>query len=317
MTAFLDGISSLEYWRFCASASNSASAVCRNNRYANETYSKAKISTTDIDTISLALPKLSKPYHFLSAGPDLRTRSKQAQSRIAKASDIPPGSFIKIGKGLYACSPELCFCRLALLLDPIELAKIGFELSGFYRKTADNGAIGNAPLTKQSKLAEFSERYSGSGCVKARKTAPLVLDSSASPMETSLALMLTLAKSAGGFGLPRPRLNCKISKGRASHHSVYGQAFYCDLYWPEAQVAIEYDSDSFHTASAKIEHDARRRNALASLGITVITATKNQVNNIDGLNQLASQTAKQLGVRLRLERVNKQAQAQLLRDALR
>ena len=99
MTAFLDGISSLEYWRFCASASNSASAVRRNNRCANETYSKAKISTTDIDTISLALPKLSKPYHLLSASPDLRTRSKQAQSRIAKASDIPPGSFIKIGKG--------------------------------------------------------------------------------------------------------------------------------------------------------------------------------------------------------------------------
>lgn len=317
MTAFLDGVSSLEYWRFYAGASNSANATRRRSRHANETYPKAKSSSADIDAISLIFPKLSKPCHLLSASPDSRTRSKRAQNRIAKASDIPPGSFVEIGKDLYVCSPELCFCRLASLLNQTELVKIGFELSGFYRKTADGGTVESIPLTKRSRLAEFSKKYSGNGCDRARKAAMLVLDSSASPMETHLALMLTLVKSAGGFGLPRPHLNYKVSKGRTSHHSVYGRTFYCDLYWPESQVAIEYDSDLFHTAAEKIEHDARRRNALASLGITVITATRNQVNNIDGLNQLASQTAKQLGVRLRLERMNRQAQAQLLRDALR
>lgn len=49
------------------------------------------------------------------------------------------------------------------------------------------------------------------------------------------------------------------------------------MFWPEANVAIEYDSDLEHTGSARIAEDAQRRNDLTALGITTITATREQV----------------------------------------
>lgn len=131
-------------------------------------------------------------------------------------------------------------------------------------------------------------------------------------METALAMLLSMPKAKGGYGLPSPQLNAAVEVPKGDWRVAYGRQFRCDLLWPTASLCVEYDSDMFHTGSQKIARDARRRNALASLGFMVITATKSQVTSIPGLDQLAYQVAKGLGVRLRMERVNRKAQRALL-----
>ena len=135
-------------------------------------------------------------------------------------------------------------------------------------------------------------------------------------METALSALLSMPKAKGGYGLPLPQLNAAVDVPKGDWRVAYGRQFRCDLLWPEANLCVEYDSDMYHTGSQKIAHDARRRNALVSLGFTVITATKKQVMSIPGLDQLAFQVAKGIGMRLRLERVNRKAQRALLNCAV-
>ena len=73
------------------------------------------------------------------------------------------------------------------------------------------------------------------------------------------------------MGLPQPSLNRFIPLNAAEQKALNRSYFFCDLYWEQAKLAIEYDSDAEHSGSERIASDAARRNALLSLGITVIT----------------------------------------------
>ena len=90
-----------------------------------------------------------------------------------------------------------------------------------------------------------------------------------------------------------------------------------DLYWPEANVGLEYDSDQEHTGSARIAEDALRRNDLLSLGIATITATRRHVVDGRRLDRIAEQLGRALGVRLRSERSGSpEEHARLLRSLI-
>ncbi len=318
MAIFLDGISSLEYWR----AHPTIKMRPPNKRdcsRALKLYSSNKPSTADIAILEKLFPELTSPYRIMSPKDILRLRTKQIRNAVAAPASLPARPFVDVGLGIYVCSPELCFCRLATAFkNPIEPALIGLKLAGTYRiannKTSSATSTAKAvPITSAKSLAISAERYKGAYATAAQVAARYVLDLSASPAESFIALVLTLPKRLGGFGLPAPVLNHKISTSHGLRQAVFGKAFYCDLFWPNAKLALEYDSDEFHTGSKKIERDARRRNALSSLGITVITATKRQIDNRDVLNQLATQLSKHLEIRMRIERVNKQKQSELLR----
>lgn len=69
--------------------------------------------------------------------------------------------------------------------------------------------------------------------------------------------------------------------------------------WPEQNVAVEYDSTLCHTGAERIAEDASRRNALESLGFTVLTATWRQVKNRQEYLRFARILACRLGGRVR------------------
>jgi len=62
-------------------------------------------------------------------------------------------------------------------------------------------------------------------------------------------------------GLPRPRTNTWIGK-----HEV-------DFYWPEAQLALEFDGGAVHRTTKAFYEDRKRDRALAARGIHVVRAT--------------------------------------------
>jgi hypothetical protein len=68
-----------------------------------------------------------------------------------------------------------------------------------------------------------------------------------------------------------------------------------DLLWDDAHLAIEYDSDAFHTASRRIANDARRRDVLTELGYRVITVTTEHMRSAPEIERVATLVAKHLG----------------------
>lgn len=68
-----------------------------------------------------------------------------------------------------------------------------------------------------------------------------------------------------------------------------------DLFWSEAQVAVEYDSDASHAKGEKLRRDALRRNQLESRSVTVLTATAQHLSSLAALDELAGQIARGLG----------------------
>jgi very-short-patch-repair endonuclease len=68
-------------------------------------------------------------------------------------------------------------------------------------------------------------------------------------------------------GLPAPETNCWIG----------GQEV--DAYWPDARLAVEVDSRTFHTTLRAFEEDRRRDRSLAALGIQVSRVTSRDLRD--------------------------------------
>lgn len=201
--------------------------------------------------------------------------------------------------GLYCSNPELVFLQLAQILPVKALVVVGCELCGTYALTLDEGKgfANRSSLTTKAKLLAFLEEASGCrGVAVAKKAVPLIVENSASPMETYLVLRLTLPRRLGGFGLPQPIMNHKLkvsSVGDGPQHYV------CDLYWVRSKLAIEYDSTAFHTNEENVAYDSRRRVLLSELGVTVLSATRDQTLDEGKLTELARIAGKHLGVSVR------------------
>ena len=312
-----------------------------------------KPSNKPLDTNELRIEKfqnLSRPLHILVGSKNARKASKSLHCHISLA-EIPDWSFIRMPNGLIVSSPELCFLQMASELSFIDLVMLGYEFCGSYRINKENksqdvqnknkGFSNNLPLTSTSKLSSYAiKAVNLKGCKKARRAIDFIVDGSASPMETILTMFLTLPYRFGGYGFPKPILNFGIdmpssnvdsytdypilitvdSTGIKTSNAIDTLAnkskYYCDLYWPDKKVSVEYDSDEYHTGTYRIEKDAIRRNALASANITVVTASRRQVNDTDKLRELAEVLSKLLKKRLTYAEAEFKHRHAILRDQL-
>ena len=202
---------------------------------------------------------------------------------------VSAGAYEHIAADVWAASPELCFCQVAGSASLIETVKIGYELCAYYRLEALDvrGFEGREPVTSVQRLRAFAKRHTGNGAKAARTAAQYVRGAAASPMEVAAAMVLTLPRHYGGYGLPACRMNYAINTGGAAGtagtvaESFIGvtraRTLYADLAWPKQHVAVEYDSDFFHQGAERIHADAARRNALLGAGWKVLTLTKHQL----------------------------------------
>lgn len=176
---------------------------------------------------------------------------------------------MRLGDRLYASSPELCFVQMATVLPFVELVKLGFELCGTYAERLDGATRYDRPLllTSVAALARFVDSAGDiPGVVAARKAVKLLVACSASPRETALTMLLCLPLRRGGYGLPSPELNFRIDVGR-SKRAVTDKGYYlCDLYWREACIDLEYESDERHTGAERIAEDSTPRRSACGYG---------------------------------------------------
>ena len=224
---------------------------------------------------------------------------------------LPEGSLIDVGGGLFVCSPELCFFQMASQLRFAKLLELGFELCGTYilpvqgvhGEGADEAKMqlyNRTPLTSKERLSAFLAHAEGVfGQRRFSKVLQFIVDRSASPRETTLFLLLALPYKYGGYGFPKPELNAKVMPTKAAKEMSSKKFFRCDLFWPEHNVAVEYESDLIHLTPQKIASDSMKRNSLIAMGITVITVTNKQIVSTVEFERVAKQLAVSLGRRLR------------------
>lgn len=239
------------------------------------------------------------PLDVVVASPAARTQAEGLSCHVWSA--LPDGCAVDAGENFFVSTPEFVFLQMATALAPVQLIALGYELCGTYCLGGESPASNRkAPLASVASLSRFLGKAPGArGAKRARWALRYVKDGSASPMETALTLMLCLPHRMGGYAVPWPQLNYRVDPPAKVQCLTDKSHYRCDLCWPEAKLAVEYDSKLHHADAAKQELDARRRNALLVLGYTVMTVSRGQLMDSGAFNRIARQVAKLLGKRLR------------------
>ena len=301
MGLFISHQSALEYWRIHYDAPQKGTS--RRNAMLPDTPAKTDLLQAE------SLKVLSRPLHVMLGSQSARRVHRQVVQHIY-GGKTPAGCFVSVGEGIMITSPEFCFLQLADELPLVKLIELGYELCGTYSmpvsldsaKGAGQPARGfnlRLPITSTKKLKAFLEQVPGvKGHKKAVRALRYIADGAASPMEAKLAILLTLPYKLGGYHFPAPELNSRIIPAKTAKRGASKGHYACDLFWPDYDLAVEYDSDTYHTGPERIAADSKKRNALALMGITVITVTKEQVYSIVELEKVVHVLAGNMGRRL-------------------
>lgn len=296
MNVFIGNISALRFW--CAT-STPIEAVSEKTSVCNLPLS-TEISTVTKNNLPLPSMLNDSLLHVLVRS-DLHHRSFNDLAIHQCGRPLPKESFRKIGNNLYIDAPEFSFLEMSSELSSAKLVEYGFILCGNYALSHSGDYTSRPkPLTTKAKLeAYLAKSASFHGINKARIALKYVLENSASPMETKLAMMLCLPKNKGGFGLPMPTMNYKVNFPRRMLKTCHKRYVVLDIYWPDKAVAIEYDGEAYHSTTEALNSDRLKSSELSTLGITTIRVDKQQVKTLYDVEVLASKVAKLIGHRLR------------------
>lgn len=228
------------------------------------------------------------PFHVL-VGPKNRRVSTNEVICHQTSGAFPPGSFRRIAKDALIVSPELCYLQMASVLSFLKLIELGWLLCGTYATLPDGELTNNRrPLTTKHRLAGYIERCAGMrGREQVAKALQFVQDNAASPIETKLALLLSLPRRLGGFRFPIPTMNHKVHFS-PSEQQLYGRQFVVlDLYWPQWRIGIEYDGRAYHGESDAIARDRAKSSEMAARKIEILRVDRTQLHTPYGVYVLA------------------------------
>lgn len=115
---------------------------------------------------------------------------------------FPRGSFVRIARNVLASSPRALLRANGFGAVASRADRLGFE---FVRAHMEWQRVGKAdfrferPFTTPARLARFLDKAANMpGTVKARKALKHLVAGSASPMETTMAMLLCLPLGMGG-----------------------------------------------------------------------------------------------------------------------
>lgn len=231
---------------------------------------------------------VERPLHVL-ARPKIGRHSTKRVCFHQLAAPLLRGAFLEIAPGVAVCSPELVFVQLAETLPMGELIALGYEFCGCYPLEANrSGALVRAQLTTPARLSAFVnrvERMKGRG-----KRASLFSSSTRNlllPRRRKWMRCLLTPMRWGGLSLPPALANEPVALSEEAARIARGDRVVCDLLWPQARVAAEYDGLAFHGGRHQQARDSRRRDALIADGFDVVTVTSSQIDSVSEFIEIA------------------------------
>lgn len=290
-------LSALEY--YCAPRISREAYVERRKRLADAARTSrlagfGAVTKREAQQLLPGLGVFEQPYHVLREKQGVK---RDGLSRHEAGGHLPPSSLVRISKGFLVASPELVFVQVASYLDEIRLVKVGYELTATYGYVASaddelEALYDVLPLSDTSRIEEMLQGMAGSRFIRAARSAlRFVAPRSASPMETTLAMLLSLPPRLGGLGFEVPHMNEEVQ--------VSGERRRIDLYWPDRRVGVEYMGKEFH-GEDKAEHDDRRQNLIQANGMLLLNVRYSDVVDLKQFQRFAAQLGRALGRRVRI-----------------
>ena len=240
--------------------------------------------------------ELPLPLHIIVSDQGLRQKQDVVACHALRDS-ASFGPFYTMREGGNVVSPEVALVQLGRELDVVGWLLLAYEFCGTYTldPSVPRGFKEREPLTSAAQVAEAAERLDGMKGIKTvRGGLRYLRDGSASPMETAIALMLSLPRRLGGAGIGGFEMNGSVVLGDAARKLYPRETCRCDLRFPAKQLALEYDSDAEHSTDAQKDSDALRRAALALEGIEVVSVRWEQVRTREGMAATLAQVAQKL-----------------------
>jgi hypothetical protein len=188
--------------------------------------------------------------------------------------------------------------------DNVDLILLGYEFCAAFAPSAfvDTSPIPIEPLTCNKSIRGYLRNlHATAGSNKLNRVVAYILDNAASPAEVTLSMLLNLPSKWDGYGIAKPLLNYQIDVD-PQRTSTGKHFFKCDMYWPDFGVALEYQSNAYHALDRKRREDERRINDLLDLGITVLQANNDHLQNPVTFQKLALQVARCTKARVRPQR---------------
>lgn len=315
MAIYYIGRTALDFWRWKAATLSSLETP----RLMRSTRLSVKPTSPEEVRIDCAhFRKSRKPIQLMASNKNL-TRPLDDISYTVCSHSLPPNAFCKLGPKRFVASPEFTFITLSKHLGLVELVLVGCELTGTYAlNDADDRGFSRCdpPATLETISRMVCNCKGFNGTKKASMATRHIIENSASPMETCSALLLTLPRRLGGYGLPKPFLNYRLDLTFEQRIALKRESITVDMMWPSGKMAIEYESTAWHRGGEKFVQDSIRRNDIRSLGYDVTTITLNEYKSALRMDNIAKSIARKLGIHPHLAQVDRDKQASL-RDALK
>lgn len=250
----------------------------------------------------------SERIDVLVGSKDCRVRGNGFFSHVC-AAPLPPGSAYTLIRDICCVSPEHLIVQLAPELGKLELQVLMCELMGTYAlcREEDGGIFQRKePLTTiDSVRAHLDALGKFPGVAKTRGALDGVVEGSASPRETLLALRCGLKPSQGGYGIPIRSMNQPLPVPRLGQAGIVGIrkpdiliAAPEGAAAPFSFVAVEYDGDG-HLTSEQQAVDAQRTNEILALNGKEYRVNKDIYDDQDIMDDIFGFIRKDIGLNRR------------------
>ncbi len=230
-----------------------------------------------------------------------------------RQTSIPPNSFYKISLSAFPfdillASPEYTFLKASKDLPLASLAELACNLSATYYldPTAKFKQSSRKKISSISKISEYLITANNMHGIKESLHAlRYALDNSNSPMESKLAVLGILPFSLGGYSLRIPELNAIIPLNLKAANLLACESCRGDMVWQNQKVVLEYDSNLTHLSPEQHAYDKRRQTALSLSGYHLISATAEDIRNLNSLDAFFKIVRKTLGQRAEFAKYDK------------
>lgn len=185
------------------------------------------------DALSCNLSGLTSPVSLLVGSREARRLLDGAVCHVWEGA-LPERAFLRMSRSrdLFVSTPEFAFIQMAFGCTLAQLVARGFEACGAYWMTQRDarGFCAREPLTTPGAidrmLASMGPIRTGH---KVRHALRYTRSGAASPMESILVMLLCLPCSMGGYGLPYPSLNYRVTVPLKYADRVPQGYFLCDF----------------------------------------------------------------------------------------
>ena len=220
---------------------------------------------------------------------------------------LPRKQIYSISEDLGIVSPELCLLQVANIFSLVELIGLMHEFCGFYSPSGltENGLVSRDPLTSVERIAAAASKFKGlHGVRELSRAVRYVKGPSRSPMETALAMCLSLPYMLGGYSISDLELNSKVQLDVPLNDSRVLKVLEPDILFRDSKLCVEYDGRAFHEGTDAVRRDVGRANALSLSGYDVVTLTASQVMSCSQFHKEAMSIARKVGKRVRIRDIN-------------